>query len=176
MSTYLSVAYRFCDPADEQLSANIGIPQVTEKELVDLLDANVLLESKAAYLAASRRLSSDAIGELWQIYDSLVSLSTVREQQDGTSSDALRDISMQIHLMIAKFSGNAILYKNIAEIRTKIRSYSHQTKPQYYSHFVNTWFCHLLKAIENRDAAQAEMWMRCITENARYVYRDIYLE
>lgn len=146
------------------------VSTLTDKELIEIVDLLILIEGKAAFLAAVNKPSDEESAMLSQLVEDLKDLSDKREKK-GLPMEDIRDLSMLIHLMIAKLSGNAILYRTIVEFRSRIRPVSRDEKNGiHFSGFCINCVEHIVDAIQKGKPEQAEVWMRCYIENSKDTY------
>lgn len=84
---------------------------------------------------------------------------------------------MQFHLLIAKFSGNSFLYKEIVELRNIMRIlrselvYSKERRNDY-ADFIAPTHRQLIQAIQARCPEDAEIIVRYEISHGREIYAD----
>ena len=92
----------------------LGIKQLSKSDKESLMYLDEILESTAAYLAASNRSAED-LETLLEVKRNIEKLA-FKVQEGDVVMKALRDLHLQFHLMIAKMSGNRFLYKEVVEL------------------------------------------------------------
>lgn len=157
--------------------SNVGIKELNNKELSDLLFLCELLEGKSAFLAAQNATEEDIL----LLKDLNNQLNTYnRKEKEDLNYDiyGARDLHMQFHLLIAKCSCNELLYKFIVQIRNLMRLHkSHKLLPENaYPKDIYPLHDKIIKAIEDRDGDLAEMWMKIEIHSAREKYKDSKLD
>jgi DNA-binding FadR family transcriptional regulator len=84
--------------------------QFTRDEIIDILTYRVVLESGAAFQAASAELSGEARDNLWQAH----------LETKEASPDDYRRVDSRLHLLIGELSGSNTLVHQIAKSRMKV--------------------------------------------------------
>jgi DNA-binding FadR family transcriptional regulator len=84
--------------------------QFTREEIIDVLTFRVVLESGAAFQAASAELSSEARDNLWQAH--------LETKEAGL--DDYRRLDSRLHLLIGELAGSNALVHQIAQSRMKV--------------------------------------------------------
>lgn len=84
--------------------------EFTREEIVDVLTYRVVLESGAAFQAATAELSGEARDGLWQAH---------LDTKDA-SPDDYRRLDSRLHLLIGELSGSNTLVNQIAQSRMKV--------------------------------------------------------
>lgn len=160
--------------------SNIGIQEYTEKEMMDLLTLDMLLEGQAAYQTALNGISDDDMDALLTLNHMIASYTNLDETVDA-SNYGVRDLHMQFHLLIAKYADNRFLYKEIVSVRNIMRSLQssavyEDSKRHNYSDFVAPTHMKILQAIQDRDPQTAQLLMRYEISQSRDVYRTSHLD
>lgn len=154
----------------QKISRNtLGIKEFSRREINNRIDLALALEPAASSLAAKRNLSSEDKMALSQLNKSLLDLAEQR-LSFGLNQEPLRDLSLQLHLLIAKFSGNPFLYKMIVENRNSLRIISNPSVNNSFGDYTVPVFSNIIKAIENHDPEKAAIWTRCLIEQSRSIY------
>ena len=152
---------------------NIGYQEYSEKDKRDLITLDILLEAKSAELVAKKGLSEDELEMLNEINQMLYNHSTLGDSV--ISEFGVRDLHMQFHLLIAKYSGNRFLYKEIVNVRTLMRSFTspkaHDDKHKdNYQTIIAPLHEKLLLAIQDHDSDLASLYMQYEISCAKDVY------
>lgn len=157
--------------------SNLGIREYSLEEKEDLLFLDSLLEGKAAYLAAKRGLSEEDLSTLSEINDTIATYRELPPSPTQLNVCGVRDLHMQFHLLIAKFSGNRFLYKEIVELRNIMRIlrselvYTKQRRNDY-ADFIAPLHRELIEAIRSRSPQDAETILRYEISHAKEIYAD----
>lgn len=143
---------------------SLAVRDFSRKDRSDLLVLVELLEGKAACFAAQRAKPEDIV--------LLRDLNRQREaflhERPYEDDDCVRDIHLQMHLMVAKMSGNSFLYREIAELRSLMRMFragdgiskgfvSSAKGPMHELTFTHE---KIIDALEAKDSTEAELWTR----------------
>ena len=149
----------------------IGVKQLSKNDKINMMFMDELLEGTAARLAASV-MSEEDLETLVEINDSMREFSYEEQNVPDIRANGIRDLHMQFHLMVARASGNHLLYKFIVEVRHLMRmhqanQYVHQDT---YSNDIAPNHDRLIAALRARDAEGAELWMRVDIRDARQAY------
>lgn len=160
---------------------NIGIHEYSEKEKLDLIELDALLEGRAAYLAARNGVSGDDLDTLTEINDTIANYKDLTQNSQDLKDYGVRDLHMQFHLMIAKCSTNTFLYKEIISTRNIMRSLhsnlGHTKKHQGdFANIIAPAHEHIIDAIRNRKPEDAELYMRYEVTRAKFMYENSSLD
>lgn len=157
--------------------SNVGIKQLNNKELDDLLFLCETLECKAAYLAAINATEED-ISLLKDLNNQICTYHHKEHKEINYDMYGVRDLHMQFHLLIAKCSKNDFLYKYIIQVRSLMRIYkSNKSVPENaYPKDIYPLHSNLIHAIENRDSELAEMCMKVEIRFAKERYMNSKLD
>ena len=157
--------------------SNLGIREYSLQEKTDLIYLDSLLEGKAAYLAAERGVSQEDLSTLIEINDAIATYRDLPPSPTQLNVCGVRDLHMQFHLLIAKFSGNRFLYKEIVELRNIMRIlrselvYSKERRNDY-ADFIAPTHRQLIQAIQARCPEDAEIIVRYEISHGREIYAD----
>lgn len=159
---------------------NIGIQELSEKEMMDILTLDMLLEGQAAYQTALNGISDDDMDTLYTINHMIAGYRTLNESVNA-SNYGVRDLHMQFHLLIAKYADNRFLYKEIVSIRNIMRSLQsaavyEERNIHNYSDFVAPTHQKILRAIQDKDPDEARMMMQYEISQSRDIYRTSHLD
>lgn len=155
--------------------SNLGIQDYSQKEKSDLLFLIGVLEGKSAYLAASQGISEDDLDTLTVINDTIATYTDLPDSTNQLNVYGVRDLHMQFHLLIAKFSGNQFLYKEIVELRNIMRTlrsdlvYTEERRGDY-AEFIAPLHQKIIDAIQHRRPEDAELYMRYEINHSKEVY------
>ena len=157
--------------------SNLGIQDYSTKEKTDLLFLIEFQEGKAAYLAASQGISEDDLSTLTEINDAIATYTDLPDSSNQLNVYGVRDLHMQFHLLIAKFSGNQFLYKEIVELRNIMRIlrsdlvYSSDRRGNYADFIAPLHQC-IIGAIQRRSPEEAELYMRYEINHSKEIYAN----
>ncbi|SFB40024.1 DNA-binding transcriptional regulator, GntR family [Acetitomaculum ruminis DSM 5522] len=155
---------------------NIGYQEYSNKDKNDLLELDIFLEGKAVELVAAKGLKEEEFNMLNEVNQMLFDHQTLEESV--ISEYDVRDLHMQFHLLIAKYSGNKFLYKEIVSLRTMMRSFT-SLKARDNDHRNNfksviaPLHQELLTAIKEGDSEKASIIMRYEISKAKDVYLSV---
>lgn len=135
--------------------------QVLENSAEDLMDVRASLEGRAASLAARRRTPE----QLARMSDLIVHMQTQLRQPSVYAS-----LDTELHLEIARASGNLLLFQMIGSIRASLEAQSRQgmerRKTEASLQKVQDGHAELVALIGERDAEGAAKCMRAHMESA----------
>ena len=150
----------------------VGVKQLSRSDKAGLLYMDEVLESTAAYLAATNGSQED-IDTLFEINDTIRHFH-YESVKNNTELKGVRDLHLQFHLMIAKMSGNRFLYKEVVELRSLMRMHSNDehARPSIYVDTITPCHDKLLEALNARDPEGAKLWMRVDLSLLKSIYSD----
>ena len=150
----------------------LGIKQLSKSDKESLMYLDEILESTAAYLAASNRSAED-LETLLEVKRNIEKLA-FKVQEGDVVMKALRDLHLQFHLMIAKMSGNRFLYKEVVELRSIMRMHRNDEESSSTDYMNKIVPCHnrIVEAIASGDAEGAKMWMQVDIHMTKNIYSN----
>lgn len=157
--------------------SNLGIQEYSLKEKQDLLYLDALLEGKAAYLAALHGISEEDLSTLTEINETIATYRSLPSSPTQLNFCGVRDLHMQFHLLIAKYSDNSFLYKQIVELRNIMRTLKselvHTEKHRgNYADFIAPIHRQLIEAIRLRCPEEAEVCIHYEIHHSREIYAE----
>lgn len=168
---------------DEEDASSLVNP-ISRKEMRNILDYDLILETNAARLAAGNAVSAEDIALLYELNNRLRSINEHASYSSQYEKDlmAIRDAHLQFHLMVARLSKNHYIYEEVSRIRTKMRQLTSLKDPfpgqqspytayRYVSAPVHD---EIINAIRNHDGETAYSFMYMDIFRSRSAYFNSY--
>jgi DNA-binding GntR family transcriptional regulator len=134
------------------------VHRLTERELIEILHLRRVLEAETAFLAAGR-LPAAQIAALRAAHE-------IFRQPQGHQLDTFWHVDNELHDVISKACGNALMAETIVDLRRRTKPYGLDIPPNRYA-AVHAEHMAILDAIERNDGSAARNAMLQHLDRAR---------
>lgn len=126
------------------------------KDMHDLLEYRMIVESESCRLAAERMTEYD-LSELENIYNRMIAEYLKKEKR---SSNTFAETDFGFHKCIYRATGNTLILESLKRISAETEKYQRQFNTDYLSERAVHYHGEILKAFRERDGERASDQMR----------------